>query len=1361
MPAGLTLSSTGTLSGTPTASGSFALSVTATDASTGSGPYATTRSYTLVVAAPGLALAPATLVNAAVGSAYNQTLVASGGTAPYSYAVTAGALPAGVTLSAGGTLSGTPSAGGSFAVTVTATDATPAGSGGPYAASASYTLAVTAPTVTIAPTSLPAATLGAAYSQLLAANGGIAPYSYTVTAGALPAGLTLSTAGTLSGTPSASGSFAISLTATDSSSGSGPYAATRSYSLVVAAPALTLAPATLVDAAVGAAYSQPIVASGGTVPYSYAVTAGALPAGVTLSSSGTLSGTPSAGGSFAITVTATDATPAGSGGPYAGSASYTLAVTVPTITLAPTSLPAAASGVAYSQMLVATGGTAPFSYAVTAGALPAGLTLSSTGTLAGTPSASGSFALSVTVTDASSGSGPYAGTRSYTLVVTAPALTLAPATLAAGAVGAAYSQALVASGGTAPYSYAVTAGALPAGVTLSTSGTLSGTPSAGGSFAITVTATDATPAGSGGPYAASAAYALAVTVPTITLAPTSLPAAMSGVAYSQVLPATGGTAPYGYAVTAGALPTGVTLSPTGTLSGTPSASGSFTLSITATDASSGSGPYGGTRSYTLAVAAPALTLAPATLVDAAVGAAYSQTLVASGGTAPYSYAVTAGALPAGVTLSAGGTLSGTPSAGGSFALTVTATDATSAGSGGPYAASAAYTLVVTVPTVTLAPASLPAGALNIAYAQTLSASGGIAPYSYAVTAGALPAGLTLGTTGKIAGTPTAAGTFTVAITATDASKGTGPYHGTLTYTLAIALPPPPVAVDAPAHTIPASTVAASQPTTIDLSSLVTGAVTDIQITIQPQHGMASIATSGSGVSTRFLATYTPTVGFSGEDFFAYVAVGPGGRSAAARVMLTVVGAVPVASAVRGTTMSAQPVIVDLTAGATNGPFTAAQVVTIAPTDAVTSELIEGGTAANRSYQLRITPGGRFSGTATIQYTISNAFGTSAPALITIAVTARPDPSQDPDVRAISVAQAEAIRRFASAQTDNFMRRTEQLHGDGVASQQSPFGITMNGLGLGGNGGINGGGINQGGINGGGTNGGGYGGGYAGGRPDESPALSDVAMLKMEHATEVIGAERAAGLFSFERVPAVQGEAIAGGGRYPMSTTAKAGRTGQRSAGDPASGDAVGNAIGGTDTADGEAGRTIGSIAPWSGGAVSLGTRDQTRRRAKLSVTTAGLSAGVDVKLGDGITVGAGAAMAPIAPRSARTPGASTAIAGSVSSMAAWPRPTDCSSTASSALAGLRSIRAERSPPMAASREGIAKDRCCSARSRQGSIAPPIAGACRLTGARTSCRHISTDMPRPAAGFTASPSPSATLPRLQASSACGARSRSGR
>ena len=753
----------------------------------------------------------------------------------------------------------------------------------------------------------------------------------------------------------------------------------------------------------------------------------------------------------------------------------------------------------------------------------------------------------------------------------------------------------------APTSYTVTTGPLHGSVS-GAAPTLTYTPDTTyrGTDNIGFTATN------GGGTSLPATIVITVNDPTLTLTGTP-PPGVSGTAYAFVFSTGGGTAPYSYAVTAGALPAGLTLTPTGTLSGTPSASGSFPLTVIVTDSTPGLPPITTSANITIAIAAPALTLAPAVLANGAVGAAYSQALTASGGTAPYAYAVTAGALPAGLTLSASGTLAGTPSAGGSFALTVTATDATAAGSGGPYTASASYTLGVSVPSVTLAPTSLPAATAGVAYSQTLTASGGTAPYSYAITAGALPAGLTLGATGQITGTPTAAGRFTVSITATDASSGNGPYSASLTYILAIAPPPAPVAADAPARNIPASTLATPQPSTIDLSSLVTGAVTDIQIIVQPEHGVATLASTGVGSSIRFIATYTPMVGFSGDDAFAYIAVGPGGRSAAARVALTVVGAVPIAVAVRSTTISGQSVIVDLTVGATNGPFIAAQVLAISPINSVVAELIEGGTATNRLYQLRITPEGRFSGTATIQYAISNAFGVSAPALVTIAVAARPDPSQNPDVRAISAAQAEAIRRFASAQTDNFMRRTEELHGDGAASQRSPFGITMNGIGLGRNGGGNGDSYGY-----------GYGGGYAGGRADTSPAESDVAMLKMEHATEVIGAERGAGLLSFERGTAMNGDALAGG-RYLMPSTANRGQTEPRSNSDPT----FGEAIGGNASASGESGRAVGSIAPWSGGAVSFGTRDQTRRRAKLSVTTAGLSAGVDVKLADGITLGAG------------------------------------------------------------------------------------------------------------------------------------------
>ena len=116
-----------------------------------------------------------------------------------------------------------------------------------------------------------------------------------MTAGALPAGITLASNGTLSGTTTASGSFTFTATATDSSTGTGPYAASRSYTLSIGAPTIAVMPAGLANATVGSAYSQAITATGGSGTYSFAVTAGALPAGLVLATNGTLSGTPIAG----------------------------------------------------------------------------------------------------------------------------------------------------------------------------------------------------------------------------------------------------------------------------------------------------------------------------------------------------------------------------------------------------------------------------------------------------------------------------------------------------------------------------------------------------------------------------------------------------------------------------------------------------------------------------------------------------------------------------------------------------------------------------------------------------------------------------------------------------------------------------------------------------------------------------------------------------------------------------------------------------------------------------------------------------------------------------------------------------------
>ena len=209
-------------------------------------------------------------------------------------------------------------------------------------------------------------------------------------------------------------------------------------------------------------------------------------------------------------------------GPYTGSRAYTLTINAPTITVSPGVVPNGTFETVYAgASLSASGGTAPYTFAVTAGALPVGLSLSSGGALTGTPTVSGTFNFTVTATDSSTGTGPYAGTQSYSMTIAPPTIAVSPASLAAGTVGLAYSQTVTASGGTAGYTFAVTSGPLPAGLTLSTGGVLSGTPTAGGSFNITITATDSTPGGSGGPFTSSANYTLTINAPTITVSPGS------------------------------------------------------------------------------------------------------------------------------------------------------------------------------------------------------------------------------------------------------------------------------------------------------------------------------------------------------------------------------------------------------------------------------------------------------------------------------------------------------------------------------------------------------------------------------------------------------------------------------------------------------------------------------------------------------------------------------------------------------------------------------------------------------------------------------------------------------------------------
>lgn len=943
---------------------------------TNAGGTTNSNAAALTVQAPTITVAPATLPNATLGAAYSQTVTASGGTAPYTYAVSAGALPAGMTLSAGGgVLSGTPTAGGSFTFTLTATDSSQGG-GGPFSGSRAYTLTVAAATITLSPTTLPVGGVGSAYSQTVAASGGTAPYSYAVTAGALPAGLTLASNGALSGTPSSGGSFNFTITATDSSTGSGPYSGSRAYTLSIAAPTVTLTPATLPAATTGAAYSQTVTAGGGVAPYSYAVTAGALPAGVTLGASGVLSGTPTAGGPFNFTITATDS--ATGAGPYSGSRAYALTVNAAALTLAPSNLPGGQSGVVYSQALTAAGGVAPYSYAVTAGALPTGLTLNaSTGAIEGTPTAQGAFNFTATAMDSATGAGPVSVSQAYSVVIAAPTIVIAPASLPAGAAGVAYSQTLSASGGTSPYAYTISAGALPAGLSLSSGGALSGTPTASGSFNFTVMTTDAT-TGAAAPYAGARAYTLVIGAPTVTVDSAALPAATVAVAYSQTLAASGGTAPYSYTVTAGTLPAGVSLSSGGVLSGSPTQGGSFAFTVTATDSSSGSGPFSGSRALTLMVDAPSIAITPTTLPNGQVQAAYNQTLSASGGTAPYVFAVTAGALPTGISLSAVGVVSGTPTVSGSFNFSVTATD--SSGGTGPFAGTQAYALVIAAP--------------NPPVAGDVSTM-----VNYGSTNNPITATLTGGTTDSIAvATSPAHGAVTVsglgflytpaadyfgADSFTYTASNGGGASGPATVSITVGTPPAPVTTSVSGVSVPY----ASPDLAIDLSGSISGVYDSVAVAAAPAHGTVSV--SGA------VATYRPAADYFGADSFSFTASGPGGTSSASTVLLTVAmpapptitppPAVVVPPASGGGTA---PVSVDLGA-ATQGVMDGYRMTADARFgSAVISTTPAATPQGTDTFTLTYTPAANFIGTDTVTVVAFGPGGDSTPATFTFQVAGK-------------------------------------------------------------------------------------------------------------------------------------------------------------------------------------------------------------------------------------------------------------------------------------------------------------------------------------------------------------------------------------
>jgi Putative Ig domain len=384
-------------------------------------------------------------------------------------------------------------------------------------------------TLVIAGTLPSTGTVAVAYTGSLTVSGGSGTYTWTATG--LPTGLSGSSANTstltISGTPTRAGTYNVNVKVVDSNSNSTTY----TVSIVVAAPATPVISGTLpVSGNVGTAYTGSLTASGGTAPYTWVVTG--LPAGVTASGTSsstlTVSGTPTTAATNAVAVTLTDSNN--------GSSYYDVSVVIagpkpPTISGA---LPATGTvNIPYSGSLTVVGGTAPYTWTVTG--LPAGITATGTSTptitVAGTPTTAGTNAVSVGVTDANANS---ATAYMVSIVINPPVgqtLVISPTTFGVLNNGGAIAPITVTSApaSTAPYTWTVSAGALPEGLVLNNgtttnattitsttnSITISGTPTATGSYSLALSITDsASPAGTG-----SQSYVGAVNDPVCSATP--------------------------------------------------------------------------------------------------------------------------------------------------------------------------------------------------------------------------------------------------------------------------------------------------------------------------------------------------------------------------------------------------------------------------------------------------------------------------------------------------------------------------------------------------------------------------------------------------------------------------------------------------------------------------------------------------------------------------------------------------------------------------------------------------------------------------------------------------------------------------
>ena len=614
----------------------------------GAGSTTTTTSTTTTSPPPppSLTISTSSLPTAVQGLAYSATLSEQNGVAPFTWSVSSTTpLPAGLTLDASsGTIAGTPSTAGFAAVAFDLTDS----SSPPKSAGSVLSLYVNQPlSVQTFNPSVSMVEYQSLFSALVNPTGGVPPYRYSISQGSLPAGMRMDpSSGIPTGGPITLGSFPVTVAVQDSYSS--PEVATQPLTITVTLPPLqfvySLNSLTLVA---NKPFTGNFYATGGTPPYTFKMSAGNLPPGLSLvdPATGLVTGTPTTAGVYGFTPMVTDSSfpPATA---FGGAA-----ITVIASPVGRNDSPAHATPIGNTQITFAsisplldpTGAIAPdndyYKLVALAGSTvhvettakrnnpnnpldtvieitdpngarfttgcnqPGGTTTNFSSPCLNddisanphiqdssldfkVPGTSGNQTFLLHVLDWSGNARP---DMVYQLYISGVVNPLSFGNLPwGGVVGTPYSQTIYAAGGVGTITYSVASGALPPGLALASNGAITGTPTTVGKYSFVAQAADQ----GSPPQVASGSMIIGIANP-LSITTTSIPNGSVGVPYSVQLTSTGGLGPvYWFSCGGGCYETwdGITLNSYGVLSGTPTQPGSHTFSIIAHD--SGADPGG-------------------------------------------------------------------------------------------------------------------------------------------------------------------------------------------------------------------------------------------------------------------------------------------------------------------------------------------------------------------------------------------------------------------------------------------------------------------------------------------------------------------------------------------------------------------------------------------------------------------------------------------------------------------------------------------------------------------------------------------------------------------------------------------------